>query len=295
MSAPRAVATPGEARAACDAARARGDRVGFVPTMGALHAGHLALVAEARRRAAFVVVSIFVNPTQFAPTEDLSRYPRDLDGDLRKLAGVAPDLVFAPDPSAVYPPGDATRVRVGSLAAPLEGVFRPTHFEGVATVVAKLFSIVGPSVGVFGRKDYQQLAVVRRMTRDLFLPVDVVGHPIVREPDGLAMSSRNAYLSPEERVRALAISGGLDAAARRYGAGERDPRALEAVVRTSLEPSADTVEYVEARTADELAPIAGAITAPALLAVACRIGKTRLIDNLVLGEDPPPLTGEGPR
>jgi pantoate--beta-alanine ligase len=286
--APRIVHSPDEARAACDAARSAGARVGLVPTMGALHAGHLALVREARRRAGFVVVSIFVNPTQFGPTEDFTRYPRDIEGDVAKLAPVGVDLVLAPAASEMYPPGDDTRVRVGAVAAPLEGVHRPTHFEGVTTVVAKLFAAVGPCVAVFGRKDYQQLLVVRRMARDLLFPVDVVGHPIVREADGLALSSRNVYLSPDERERALSIVRGLDAAARRFVAGERDPRAIERIARASIEPAVGSVDYVEVRDADSLAPI-DAVGDRAVLAVACRVGATRLIDNVVLGEDPPPL------
>jgi pantoate--beta-alanine ligase len=284
---PRIVHTPADLRAACDAARATG-RVAFVPTMGALHAGHLALVAEARRRATLVAASIFVNPTQFGPGEDFTRYPRDLDGDVKKLASAGAELVFAPTAEAMYPPGDDTRVRVGGVAAPLEGAHRPGHFEGVATVVAKLLSAAGPCVAVFGRKDYQQLLVVRRLARDLFLPVEIVGHPIVREPDGLAMSSRNAYLSKEERARALAIVRGLDAAHRRFTSGERDPRALEAVVRESLEPSASSIDYVAVRDADTLAEIR-TMGARAVIAVACRVGTTRLIDNVVLGEDPAPL------
>ena len=278
----------GELRAACDEARGRGLRVGLVPTMGALHAGHLALVNDARRRAGLVVTSIFVNPVQFGPGEDFTRYPRDLDGDVRKLATAGADLVFAPAPEEVYPPGDDTRVRVGALTGPLEGAHRPGHFDGVATVVAKLFAAAGPCVAVFGRKDYQQLLVVRRMARDLLLPVEIVGHPIVREPDGLALSSRNAYLSVDERARALAIVHGLDAAARRFGAGERDARELERMARTPIEAAATSVDYVEARDADTLGPL-GVVGSRALLAVACRVGTTRLIDNVVLGEDRPPL------
>ena len=283
-----------ELRDACDEARAHGVRVGLVPTMGALHVGHLALVGAARQRAGLVVTSIFVNPTQFGPAEDFTRYPRDLDGDVRKLATAGADMVFAPSPEEMYPPGDDTRVRVGALTAPLEGAHRPGHFEGVATVVAKLFAATGPCVAVFGRKDYQQLLVVRRMARDLLLPVEIVGHPIVREADGLAMSSRNAYLSAEERVRALAIVRGLDGAARAFAAGERDPRVLEGVARACIEAVATSIDYVEARDAETLAPLAlvrlgGLAGARAVLAVACRIGTTRLIDNVVLGEDPPPL------
>jgi pantoate--beta-alanine ligase len=288
-SKPTILSSPIEVRAACDRARVAGQRVGFVPTMGALHAGHLALVSEARRRAAFVVVSVFVNPTQFGPRDDFARYPRDLAADLARLAPLGVDLVLAPEVADMYPPGDDTRVRPGALAEPLEGELRAGHFEGVTTVVAKLFCAVGPCTAVFGRKDYQQLLVVRRMTRDLFLPVEIVGHPIVREPDGLAMSSRNAYLSAEERARALAIVGGLDAAARSFARGERSARALERTAREPIEPATTSIDYVEARDAETLAPLEGEVAGRAVLAVACRVGATRLIDNVVLGEDPPPL------
>jgi pantoate--beta-alanine ligase len=273
----------------CAEARARGERVGFVPTMGALHAGHLALAREAGRRAGVVVASIFVNPTQFGPNEDLSRYPRDLAGDLGKLATVGVDAVFAPEPGELYPEGEETRVRVGRLAEPLCGKTRPGHFEGVATVVAKLFAIVGPSVAVFGKKDYQQLLVIRRMARDLFLPVEIVGLRTVREPDGVAMSSRNAYLSPDERARARALSAGLDASARAFAAGERRARELERLARDPVDRAATSVEYVEVRDADTLASLEQDAGSRAVVAVACRIGSTRLIDNVVLGEDPPPL------
>jgi pantoate--beta-alanine ligase len=290
----RVAESPADLRGACDAVRARGGRIGFVPTMGSLHRGHLALVEEARRRADVVVASIFVNPTQFAPTDDLARYPRDLDGDVRKLASAGTEVVFAPEVSALYAAGDETRVRVGSLAEPLEGRHRPGHFEGVATVVAKLLVLVGGCVAVFGRKDYQQLLVVRRMVRDLFLPVHVVGHVIVRDPDGLAMSSRNAYLSPDERTRALAIARGLDAAVRRFADGERNARTLEGLARQPIAAAADSIDYVEVRDPEELDPITGDVGGRALLAVACRIGSTRLIDNVVLGEDASPLGGGGP-
>lgn len=285
----RLVTDVSAARDACDAARARGERVAFVPTMGALHAGHAALVQEAQRRGEFAVVSIFVNPTQFGHGEDFARYPRDLAGDVRTLDPLGVDLVFAPPASAMYGESDETRVRVGSLAEPLEGVFRPGHFEGVATVVAKLFAIVGTCSAVFGRKDYQQFLVVRRLARDLMLPVEVVGCSTVREPDGLAMSSRNAYLSPVERGHALQISRGLDAAVRCHAAGERRARALERAAREPIEPVAASIDYVAVRDADTLAPTADEVAARALLAVACRIGSTRLIDNVVLGEAPTPL------
>ncbi|HZU83448.1 MAG TPA: pantoate--beta-alanine ligase [Polyangiaceae bacterium] len=281
----RTLTVPDEARAACEAARSLGRRVGFVPTMGALHAGHLALVDESKRRADFVVASIFVNPTQFGPNEDLSRYPRDLAGDVEKLSRADVDLVFAPDPSAMYPAGDDTRVRVGALAAPLEGACRPGHFDGVATVVAKLFGIVGPCVAVFGRKDYQQLLIVRRVVRDLFLAVDVVAHPIVRDPDGLAMSSRNVFLSPADRARALSIAQGLRSAAARFARGERRARELERSAREPLEAAGASIDYVEVRGAEDLSIVRDEIAAPAVLLVASRFGSTRLIDNVVLGAD----------
>lgn len=279
---------PSEVREACDAARARGLRVGFVPTMGALHDGHLALVREAKKHAAFVVCSIFVNPTQFGPNEDLARYPRDLEGDVRKLEGV--DVVFAPEPSAMYVPGERTRVRVDELTAHLCGPYRPGHFEGVTTVVAKLFAIVGPSVAVFGKKDFQQLAVIRRMTKDLFIPVDIVGYPIVREPDGLAMSSRNAYLSPEERRRALGLSRGLSAATRAFEKGERRAGVLRRLALEAIEPIATSIDYVSVADVEAMTPLPNDQDVPerVLLAVACRVGGTRLIDNVVLGEDPAP-------
>jgi pantoate--beta-alanine ligase len=257
--------------------------------MGALHEGHLSLAREARRRTSVVVASIFVNPTQFGPNEDLSRYPRDLDGDLRKLASVGVDAVFAPEAGELYPAGDETRIRVGALAQPLCGGTRPGHFEGVATVVAKLFGIVGPSAAVFGKKDYQQLLVIRRVVRDLFFPVEIVAVPTVREPDGVAMSSRNAYLSPPERASASALVRGLDAAARAFAAGERGARELERLAREPVEKVASSVDYVEVRDADNLAFLEKDAGSRAVLAVACRIGPTRLIDNVVLGEDPPPL------
>lgn len=284
------VRTPEELREACDEARAKGLRVGFVPTMGALHDGHLALVRRARELAGFVVVSIFVNPTQFGPNEDLSRYPRDLDGDRAKLATAGTDIVFAPPPDAIYPAGEEARVHVGITSSSLCGPFRPGHFEGVTTVVAKLFNLVGPCVAVFGRKDFQQLAVLRRMTNDLFFPVELVGLRTVREPDGLAMSSRNAFLDTADRRRALAIARGLAAASRAFSSGERRAGALRAELTSELAKAALAVEYADVADPDTLAVFAdGAFVGErALLATACRVGPTRLIDNIVLGEDPPP-------
>lgn len=277
-------------RAVCSRARAAGARVGFVPTMGALHAGHLALVREAKRRTAFVVVSIFVNPTQFGPHEDFARYPRDLDADLTALAPLGIDAVFAPSTEEMYAADESTRVEVGAFAEPLCGRVRPGHFRGVATVVAKFFAIVGPCDAIFGRKDYQQWLVIRRMARDLCMPVEVVAHPIVREPDGLAMSSRNRYLSRADRIGALSLVEGLDAALRAYASGERRARTLESIARSPVERAASSVDYVEARDPATLAAIEGDVgAAGAVLAVACRIGTIRLIDNVVLGDDRAPL------
>ncbi|MDB5220470.1 MAG: Pantoate--beta-alanine ligase [Myxococcaceae bacterium] len=284
MAHPIVVKTPDAARAVCDAARARGERVGLVPTMGALHEGHLALVEEARRHADFVVVSIFVNPTQFGPNEDFARYPRDLASDVAKL--IEASAVFAPDVGTMYPPGDETRVHVGPLAAHLCGPHRPGHFEGVATVVTKLFAIAGPCTAIFGKKDYQQLAILRRVALDLFLPVKVIGFPIVREADGLALSSRNAYLSADDRQRALALSRGLFAAARAFGGGERRAGVLRGLARGEVERVATSIDYVTIADADALVPFddGADVGSRAVLAIACRIGTTRLIDNVVLGE-----------
>ena len=278
-------------RRACDEARARGERVGLVPTMGALHAGHVALVEDARRRASFVAVSVFVNPTQFGPNEDYARYPRVLEADRDKCERAGAGAVFAPPPEAMYPPGDETRVRVGATAGPLCGAHRPGHFEGVATVVAKLFALTGPCVAVFGRKDYQQLAVIRRFTRDLFLPVEVVGMRTVREPDGLAMSSRNAYLSAEQRAAALAIPRGLSRATAAFARGERDAGALVALAREEIARVATSIDYVDVADPDTVQVFApGArVGDRALLAVAVRLGGARLIDNVVMGEDPAPI------
>ncbi len=262
--------------------------------MGALHEGHLGLAREARRRGAgWVAVSIFVNPTQFGPGEDFDRYPRDLDGDVEKLRGAGVDAVFCPRPDAMYPPGDATRVRVERLSGELCGPLRPGHFEGVATVVTKLLALAGPCVALFGRKDYQQLQMIRRLVADLWLPVEVVGVPTVRERDGLAMSSRNAYLSPAERARALAIARGLADCHRLFASGERRAGALRLAALAPVEASFDSIDYVSVADADSLAPFAedASVPARALVAVAARVGKTRLIDNTVLGEEGPPAGG----
>jgi pantoate--beta-alanine ligase len=279
-------------RNACDAIRQQGKTLGLVPTMGALHEGHLRLIDEARRHADEVAVTIFVNPTQFGPNEDFAAYPRTLERDVQRCSERGTALVFAPQASEIYPRGEQTRVTVGSLAAGLCGKSRPGHFAGVATVVTKLLAIAGPCVAVFGRKDYQQLKIIERLVRDLCLPVQVIGHAVVREQDGLAMSSRNAYLSPAERLRALAVAQGLSRAARAFEAGERAAAPLLQLVATELASAQLHVDYIELADTEELTPLGPTLEQPnALLAVAAFVGKTRLIDNCVLGVDPPPILG----
>jgi pantoate--beta-alanine ligase len=278
------VADPSVVRAECDRQRAAGRRVGLVPTMGFLHEGHLSLMRRARELAGYVVVSIFVNPTQFGPHEDLARYPRDMDGDLAKCRDVGVDLVFAPEAAQIYPAGYQTFVEVEHLSQGLCGARRPGHFRGVATVVTKLFNIVGPCVAVFGEKDFQQLQVIRRMALDLNQPVEVVGAPIVREPDGLAMSSRNAYLGPDERRQATCLSRALQAVAVR---SERSGglAAAEAVALArgivEAEPAA-RVDYVEVRDVESLEETDRVGDGRAVVALAVFFGKTRLIDNRVI-------------
>jgi pantoate--beta-alanine ligase len=286
--------TVSEFRAACDAARGAGQRLGFVPTMGALHSGHLRLVDVARRHAEHVAVSIFVNPTQFGPNEDFARYPRNLERDVELLHGAGADLVFAPTPVEMYPPGERTRVVVSVLGEHLCGPFRPGHFQGVATVVAKLFAIAGPCTAVFGRKDYQQLKIIERLARDLFLPVQVVGEPTVRDHDGLALSSRNAYLSSEDRGRALVIPRALANAAKSFAAGERQAGSLIEPVRRALSEAGLRLDYADIADPEQLFPLElkEVVGERALIAVAAFCGTTRLIDNLVLGEDPAPRVSE---
>ncbi|KPK53618.1 MAG: hypothetical protein AMJ63_05895 [Myxococcales bacterium SG8_38_1] len=281
------VREPADFRRACDEARAQGHRVGLVPTMGALHAGHLSLIDEAKERADFLAVTIFVNPLQFAEDEDLGRYPRTMNADLDGCRGRGVDLVFAPEPSGMYPKGFQTRVSLSEITKPLEGEFRPTHFDGVTTVVTKLFNLTGPSVAVFGRKDYQQWKILSRLARDLDMPIEVVGCPIIRETDGLALSSRNRYLSESERARALGIVTGLRAAYDAWTAGERSPNALHAIAAAPIEARFDRVDYVAAVDPETLEPPEN--PHPRLLiAAAAHLGTTRLIDNVVLGEDPRP-------
>lgn len=279
------VSDPAELRARVEAWRSRGLRIAFVPTMGALHAGHLSLVREGRRRADRVVTSIFVNPTQFGPGEDFESYPRDTDGDCRLLAGEGCDLVFLPSVATVYPAGESTVVDVTGPSAGFEGAERPGHFRGVATVVAKLFGLVQPDVAIFGEKDAQQLAVVRRLVRDLCMPIEIVGAPIVREADGLALSSRNVYLDPEERRAARVLSRSLARALEAVRAGERDAETLRRRVRQHLESeplgSVDYVAVVDGTTFEPLDRLAGR----SVIAIAYRLGRTRLLDNLSMSFD----------
>ena len=276
------VTAPAELRRIAAGWRAGGERIGFVPTMGALHEGHLSLVRLARRHAGRVVASVFVNPTQFGPHEDLARYPRQPERDADLLAGAGCDLLFLPAVETIYPPGHATFVEPAGAAVGLEGERRPGHFRGVATVVTQLLHLVQPDVAVFGEKDAQQLAVVRQLVRDLHLPVEIVAGPTVREPDGLAMSSRNAYLSAEERRAATVMHRALRAAEALVAAGERDATTVRARLADVLagEPRA-AVEYVavvDAATFQPLERLAGTVALP----IAVRLGPTRLIDNLRL-------------
>jgi pantoate--beta-alanine ligase len=276
------IKTPAEMRANSDRWRAAGRRIAFVPTMGYLHEGHVSLLQEGRRRGDVLALSIFVNPTQFGPKEDLSRYPRDLEGDLAKAERAGVDVAYVPDAAAMYPPGYQTYVTVEQLQEGLCGASRPGHFRGVATVVLKLFHAVQPDVALFGMKDYQQLQVLRRMARDLDLGVEIVGMPIVREPDGLAMSSRNAYLAPYERQRALTLSRALGAAQQAFAGGERDARALVSRARQVIDSTAGVqLDYLELRDAESLA-LVDRVEQPAVMAVAAFVGSTRLIDNQLL-------------
>ena len=262
-----------------------GRRIVLVPTMGYLHEGHASLLREGRKRGDVLVLSIFVNPIQFGKNEDLDRYPRDLERDCQIAEASGVDVVFTPIAADMYPEGFQTGVTVRDLALPLCGASRPGHFDGVTTVVAKLFNIVRPDVALFGSKDYQQLAVIRRMTADLNLPIEIVGMPIVREADGLAMSSRNAYLSTSERQSALCLHRAIKRARELYAAGERSSAVLARETRAvvELEPAA-TIEYVEFRDGTLLHELEVANTGT-LLALAVKIGQTRLIDNTVFGEE----------
>jgi pantoate--beta-alanine ligase len=276
------VRTVAALRDAVQRARCAGSVIGLVPTMGALHEGHLSLIRRARAECGFVITTTFVNPTQFAPTEDLSRYPRPFEADCREAEEAGTNVIFAPPVEEVYPAGFVTHVAVEGLSVTLEGASRPTHFQGVTTVVAKLFNMAQADRSYFGQKDFQQLQVIRRMTRDLDFPIEIVCCPIVREPDGLAMSSRNVYLTPEQRRAAVSLSQGLRSAEAAFAAGERSgPRLLERVTtRLRKEPliRPDYVEMVDAATLQAVE----SVVRPAALCVAAYLGTTRLIDNTLL-------------
>ena len=279
----RRIATIAEMRDAVRRLRADGERVGFVPTMGFLHEGHLRLVDEARRQAPRVVMSLFVNPTQFGPSEDFSRYPRDLEGDAQKAEQRRVDLLFVPDVSEMYPAPPSVHVTADDLPTRWEGAVRPGHFSGVLTVVAKLLNIVGPDVAVFGRKDYQQASLIRRMVRELDIPVDIVVAPTVRESGGLAMSSRNSYLDAAQRTTALALVASLRAVARAFAAGERAGATLTDTGRRTLEAHANLrVDYFAIVSPTDMRDVQTA-TADSVAIVAARVGQTRLIDNMILG------------
>ncbi|MEX2255722.1 MAG: pantoate--beta-alanine ligase [Acidimicrobiia bacterium] len=281
----RTVTTISEVRAACDEVRRADTIVGFVPTMGAFHAGHRSLMSTARRECGFVVVSLFVNPTQFGPNEDLAAYPRDVDRDAAAAAAEGVDLLFCPSVEEMYPEPGRTTVHVDGLTDRLCGARRPGHFDGVTTVVSKLFSIVGPCTAFFGRKDAQQLAVVRRMTRDLDLPVELVGCPLVREPDGVAMSSRNAYLTEGQRTAARVLSRSLRAGADLVVQGERTAvvvrDAIVGVIATEPLVELDYAEIVDAASLEPRDRLAGEV----LIAVAANVGRARLIDNCTIVVD----------
>ena len=262
-----------------------GKRIAFVPTMGFLHEGHASLLREGRKRGDVLILSIFVNPIQFGKNEDLDRYPRDMENDCRIATECGVDMVFTPDADGMYPPGFQTGVTVRDISLPLCGASRPGHFDGVATVVTKLFNIVQPHVALFGCKDYQQLAVIRRMVSDLSMPLEVVGMPIVRETDGLAMSSRNAYLSADQRLSALCLHRSIVAVRKMFTGGERSAEMLQRTAKELIgqEPSV-VIEYVEFRDGSTLEE-QEIVDNATLLALAVKIGQTRLIDNSVLGEE----------
>ena len=277
----RIVRSISELRVALKALRESGQSIGFVPTMGFLHEGHGSLIRQSTARCDATVVSVFVNPSQFGPSEDLALYPRDLERDQNLCLRLGVTILFMPEPQEVYPTGFATSITVGDMGDLLCGQFRPGHFRGVATVVAKLFSMVQPDLAFFGQKDLQQTAILQRMVKDLNLPVDILVVPTVRESDGLALSSRNTYLSPENRQRALGISRGLLGAEKAFKAGERDAETLVALVQAEL-AKLDQIQYCQVVDPLTLDALAGSITRPAAIVVAVLVGKTRLIDNILL-------------
>lgn len=279
---PRLITTVVSLREAIGALRRAGKKIGLVPTMGALHEGHLSLVRASKAECDSTVASIFVNPSQFGPNEDFAKYPRTLENDLKLLADVGADLVFAPAPEEVYRPGHSTWVEAPAAAAPLEGVCRPDHFRGVATVVLKLLNMVQPDAAFFGQKDYQQALVIRRMVDDLNVPTAIRVCPIVREADGLAMSSRNRYLSPAARQRALVLWKSLQLATQLVDAGERNADVIAARMREVIETAEDArIDYIAIADPETLEPVE-TITGPTLAALAVKIENTRLIDNCIL-------------
>ncbi len=281
------VAVPAELRARLAAWRQEGRRIGLVPTMGYLHEGHLRLIDLARERADRVVATIFVNPLQFGPREDLSRYPRDLDRDRALLAERGTDLLFTPTVEVMYPEPVEVRLEPGAMASRWEGAVRPGHFSGVLTVVAKLFHLVGPDVACFGQKDFQQAALIRRMVRDLDWPIELVVGSTVREGDGLALSSRNVYLGPEDRIRARLLSAALRSAQRAWRDGIADAGGIAAAARAvfGTDPTV-TVDYIAVADPDTLEPVA-TVSPSTVVMVAARIGTTRLIDNAILDQPIP--------
>lgn len=281
-SSPKVADSVAEVRAAVHDARRSGLKIGFVPTMGALHVGHVSLIEKARAECRYVIVSIFVNPTQFGPNEDFNRYPRPREADLRICGDAGADLVFYPTVETMYPAGHRTFVEVGGLSDILEGAIRPGHFRGVATVVTKLFNIVQADRAYFGQKDYQQQTLIRVMTRELDLPTEVITCETIRDPDGLALSSRNAYLSPAERQSGLSLSRALRLAEQRVAAGERDVTQIQSAMRQEMEQTPGVkLDYAVIVHHESLTPLSAA--EPTMVAlVAARVGTTRLIDNMIL-------------
>ena len=282
----KTIRTVADLRAALDAPSRAGRSIGLVPTMGAFHEGHLELIRRARDENDVVVVSLFVNPAQFGPNEDLDAYPRDEARDAAQAEALGVDVLFAPPVDEVYPPGFGTTVSVAGVTEVLDGDPErrgPEHFAGVTTVVTKLFNMAQPTAAYFGQKDAQQALVIKHLVRDLDIPVRIEVVPTVREPDGLAMSSRNAYLTDEERERALGLSRALEAANREVAAGRRDARTVLAAASSELEARGIVPEYLELRSADDLSP-ADRVNGRTLLAIAARVGRARLIDNVILGD-----------
>jgi pantoate--beta-alanine ligase len=277
----RIVRSISELRVALKTFREAGQSIGFVPTMGFLHEGHASLIRQSTARCDTTVVSVFVNPTQFGPNEDLAKYPRDLERDQNLCLRLGVAILFLPEPAEIYPTGFATSIEVGPMGDALCGHFRPGHFRGVATVVTKLFNLVQPDLAFFGQKDLQQTSIIRRVVKDLNLPVDILVAPTVREADGLALSSRNAYLTPAQRTLALGISRGLVAAEQSFKDGERTAGTLVATARQAL-AGMDEIQYCELVDPVTLDALEGPVTRPSALCIAVRIGGTRLIDNVLL-------------